>query len=128
MRSNILYGVAAFLNSNKKGTLLIGADNDGKVVGLEEDYKAANAQKPNRDGYQLFLQSLLRDNLQGVWTKFYTISFGVVEGKDVCRIDILPASGPVFIRNTGKFYVRDGNGKTELDAYRAMEYQKHRWG
>jgi len=126
MRNNILYGVAAFLNSYTGGTLLIGVDNAGNVIGLDEDYKTANAQKPNRDGYQLFLQDLLKDNLIGIWTQFYTISFGVAQGKDVCRIDIQPSNEPVFLKN-GDFYIREGNRKRKLNTYEAGLYQRQRW-
>jgi len=126
MRNNLLYGVAAFLNSYTGGTLLIGVDNAGNVIGLDEDYKTANAQKPNRDGYQLFLQDLLKDNLIGIWTQFYTISFGVAQGKDVCRIDIQPSNEPVFLKN-GDFYIREGNRKRKLNTYEAGLYQRQRW-
>ncbi|GAC1649815.1 MAG: hypothetical protein NVS4B12_19200 [Ktedonobacteraceae bacterium] len=126
MKNNIVWGVAAFLNSPNGGTLLIGVDNAGNVVGLDTDYKAANPQKANRDAYQLFLQDMLKDNLYGNWTLRYNILFGVVQGKDVCRIDVLPASEPVFIKDSGDFYVRDGNRKRKLNAYEASGYWKLR--
>ncbi len=63
MRDNIIQEVAAFLNSKNGGIVLIGVEDDGTVVGLNEDYKAANPQKQNRDGYQLFLLDTLKNNL-----------------------------------------------------------------
>src|SRR6266487_5581073 len=55
MRDNVIQEVAAFLNSREGGVVLIGVEDDGNSVGLEGDYKIANQQKQNRDGYRLFL-------------------------------------------------------------------------
>jgi len=60
---NIIETVAGFLNSTKGGVLLIGVNDDGIVIGLADDYKAANKKKPNQDGYQLFLRNSLIGNL-----------------------------------------------------------------
>ncbi len=123
MKNNIVYAVASFLNSSEGGTLLIGVDNNKQVIGIEEDIKAANPQRANQDAYQLFLQKILTDNLQGVWTDFYEISFGVVRGKTVCKIAVSPTNKVVFLRN-GDLYIRDGNSKRKLSAYEATEYRK----
>ncbi len=127
MRNNIIEEVAAFLNSYTGGTVLIGVDDAGNVVGLEDDYRTANAQKNSRDGYALFLRDALKDSLIGIWTQFYTISFGVVLGKEVCRIDIQPSNEAVFTKNN-EFHIRDGNRKRRITGYEARMYQKNRWG
>jgi predicted HTH transcriptional regulator len=45
---------AGFLNVESGGTLLIGVDDNGKVLGLEDDYKTMG-QSPTRDGYETWL-------------------------------------------------------------------------
>ena len=127
MRQNIIQEVDAFLNSRQGGTVLIGVEDDGTVVGLADDYQAANAQKGNRDGYQLFLHDTLANNLEGHWSQYYTISFGMVEGKEICRIDVLPASEAVFLKNDD-FYIREGNRKRKLNRRETLDYVKQRWG
>jgi Schlafen, AlbA_2 len=132
MKDNIVQAVAAFMNSRDGGILLIGVRNDRTVVGLADDYKAANEQRHDRDSYQLFLQGILNNglSLKGAQTLFYSISFGTLGGKDVCRVDVKPADEPVFVKNGPlyDFYIRDGNGKRKLNMLDAFAYRKLRWG
>lgn len=128
MRNQIIQEVDAFLNSREGGGVLIGVeDGTGKVLGLVDDYKAANLQKQNRDGYQLFLLDILRNNLVSNCSPVYTISFGTLEGKDVCKIEVLPAAEPVYIKG-GDFYIREGNRKRRLSSQETVAYIKQRWG
>jgi hypothetical protein len=113
MRDNIIQEVAAFLNSKEGGIVLIGVADDGTVVGLVDDYREANRSKSNRDGYQLFLLDVLRSNLVCSRALSYNISFGVLRGKDICRIDIEPAYDAVYLKN-GEFYIREANRKLKL--------------
>ncbi len=126
MIDKVIQEVAAFLNSREGGIVLIGVEDDGKVVGLNEDYKAANPQKQSRDGYQLYLLDSLKSNLVDNWSQFYPISFSTIQGKDVCRISILPAIGPVFMKG-GDFHIREGNRQRKLTPKETVEYLKQRW-
>lgn len=125
MRDNVVQGVAAFMNSYKGGTLLIGVDNSGLVVGLDADFRAVNPQRPGRDTYERFLRNTFTDNLGGNCSPLINISFDYVDGKDVCRIDVRPAPKEVYLN--GDFYIRDGNGKRKLPAQDAHEYINERW-
>lgn len=127
MKDNIIEEVAAFLNSREGGTILVGVNDKGKVIGLEDDYKAVNPQKQDRDRYELFLLDLLRDHLNGNYSLFYHISFSIYEGKEICIIDVDPSPKPVFLKRLGDFYIRDGARKTNLSAQKAVEYIKERW-
>jgi Putative DNA-binding domain len=128
MKDKIVQAVAAFLNK-EGGIVLIGVEDNGTIVGLEDDYKAANPQlnKQNRDGYQLFLINTLSDNLGKEFTDFYKISFHTIRGKEVCCIDVQPSNEPVFVRNNS-FYVRNGNSKLTLNMKEARAYIKQHWG
>jgi hypothetical protein len=126
MKDNIVQEVAAFLNSREGGTVLIGIEDDGTVVGLEDDYRVANPDKGNRDGYQLFLADALKNSLIGNWSLFYNVSFGGVGGKVICKIDVAPATEAVYLRG-GDFYIRDGNRKCKLSAHEADVYRRNRW-
>ena len=126
MRDNIIQEVAAFLNTNG-GTVLIGVEDNGTMAGLADDYQAVNPTKPNRDSYQLFLLDILRSNLICSRTLSYTISFGTLHGKDVCRIDIKPANDPVYLKN-GDFYIREANRKLKLTTpEQIIKYSRSRW-
>jgi len=52
--------VASFLNSEAGGTLLVGVDDGGAVLGLEHDYETLG-KRQNRDGFENFLTTLLLD-------------------------------------------------------------------
>ncbi len=125
MKDNIVYGVAAFLNSREGGALVIGIGNDGTVSGLEDDFRAVNPQKPGRDSCELFLRNLLSDALGGEHSHWYEISFHQLNGREVCRIAVNPAPKPVYVK--GEMYIRNGNQKRKLTAQEAVAYEKQRW-
>jgi hypothetical protein len=53
----IVKTIAGFLNSATGGTLLIGVDDDGEAVGLDNDYGLL--KKKDRDGFELWLMDTL---------------------------------------------------------------------
>ncbi len=125
-RENVLQEVAAFLNSPEGGTLLIGVADDGTIAGLENDYQVANPQKQNRDGYELYLLEHIQNFLQGNWSLCYKVSFATLRGKDICRIEVQPASAPVYTQR-GEFYIREGARKRKLSSQETVEYIRQRW-
>lgn len=126
MRDNIVQGVASFLNSAEGGAVIIGVENaTNKIVGLAEDYRAANAQKGDRDGYELWLRDVIGNVLGQAAGVYLAISFHTIGDVDVCRIAVQPASSPVYLN--GDLYVRIGNAKKKLSAQQAMQYSKQRW-
>ncbi len=126
MKEKIVQAVAAFLNSKTGGTVLIGVDDKGNVVGLADDYLAANPQKRNRDGYELALLEDLANNLSENWNLFSQVTFGNCQGKEICMLTIAPASGPIYLKN-GDFYVRKGARKRKYPVKDAMAYIRERW-
>jgi ActR/RegA family two-component response regulator len=115
--------VAAFLNSEIGGTLLIGVDDNGKAVGLESDYKTL--KKQDRDGFERFLVELLLDAYGKDLNPFIRIDFHHLAGNDVCRISARPAPRAVYVRE--ELYVRTGNSIRQLSAQDAVGYCKTRW-
>ena len=97
LKDNIVQGVAAFLNSREGGALLIGVASDGTIVGLADDFTAANPQRPGRDSYELFLRDLIGTQLGRENGDCYAISFHVINGREVCRISVVPAAKLVYL-------------------------------
>ncbi|BAZ14540.1 putative transcriptional regulator [Calothrix sp. NIES-4071] len=127
MEHEIFKTVAAFLNTNG-GNLLIGIDDDGKPLGLDNDYQTF--KKKNNDGYMLFLNNdlLLREIGQQFGSHF-RITFHQVSGKDVCRLAVQPSLSPVWIKMKDKngkeeeiFYIRSNNSSVKLSPKKAAEY------
>ena len=69
----------------------------------------------------------LKNNLSEIGALFYQISFGTVQGKDVCRLDVAPATEPVYVKG-GDFYIREGNRKRRFTPPETVAYIRQRWG
>jgi len=124
----IIKTIAGFMNSSSGGTLLIGVDDDGQVIGLENDF--LTLKKQNRDGYEQTLISLISAKLGADVCRFVEILFYQIEGKDICRVIIAPGPRPVYSdqgNNILKFFVRTGGGTRELNIREAMDYIADRW-
>ena len=123
----IVKTVAAFLNAKKGGTLLIGVDDSGQVVGLEQDYNSI--VKKNRDGYENFLLDILLNATGKDSTLFFQITFHQIQNKDVCRIIVRPSPKAVYVSEdkAEHLYIRAGNSTRLLSTREAVEYCKSRW-
>ena len=126
MSNKVLKEVVAFLNSEHTGTLLIGVENDGNILGIEREFATADSSKPNWDGYELFLSNILNDSINNpIAHTFFSISQYHVEGKVVCAIKTATSNIPIFAKD--KFYVRSGTQAKELKGYKMLEYIKNRY-
>jgi hypothetical protein len=124
MIQNVVETVAAFVNSKKGGTLVIGVMDDGSIIGLVDDYKAADKSKPNRDGYELFLRNSINNNLGGDCLTFYEIRFETLNGVEVCCVAVKPSPKPVYYQ--GNFLVRNGNQSKKLNPQETVEFLRQR--
>jgi hypothetical protein len=113
------------LNSRDGGTPLIGVTDDGKLPALTDDYKAANAQRPGRDTYELWLREILGDRLGTEFGAFVRVSFEEVNGQEVCIVRVAPGNRPAC--NGDKLPGRTGNQTVDLSLKDAIEYSRTRW-
>ncbi len=121
--------VAAFANS-QGGTLLIGVDDEGQVLGLEKDYLSLDSV--DRDKFELHLRNLLNQQFGvGFVTLKLRIQFHEVEGNEVCQIEVNPAKESVILKTKDKngqtiekFYTRSGNFSQEIPLSEISEYMK----
>lgn len=129
MEDEVLVTVAGFMNAGG-GTLLIGVDDDGTIHGLADDYGVVPGR--DRDGFELWLRTLLGERLGRAATADVGVSFEAIEGKDVCRVDVAPAPRPVFLGSSGgartaDFHLRVGNATRRLLTDEVLDYQARRW-
>ena len=134
MEEVILKTVAAFLNSDG-GTLLIGVADDGTVLGLQPDYQTL--KKKDRDGYELWLMNdLLLKEFGKAIAPSIAVSFGLVDGKDVCRVTVQPGPEPTYVtikdpksdQPVECFFIRTGNSTNKLDKPSDItNYTRNRW-
>ncbi|MDX1089675.1 hypothetical protein GOL89_21385 [Sinorhizobium medicae] len=62
------------------------------------------------------------------------LSFPQIEEKEICRVEILPANKPIYIKLADKggaaqdrLYVRNGNSSREMTGDQAITYIKERF-
>ena len=121
--------IAAFMNS-EGGTLFIGVDDQGNVLGLEDDYKTL--KKQNSDGFEIELrQSVEKYTKNKIANESFRIKFYPIDGKEICEITIFPSPKPVFIYDEGgkqqECYVRIGNSSKPYNLDEFYEYSKRRF-
>jgi hypothetical protein len=118
--------VSAFMNTDG-GSLIIGVDDDGNVIGLQKDFETLS--KKNSDGFELHFRQLIKKYLNGNFEKHIKVSFPVIENKEICLVKIAKCSKPVFATFEGKeyFFVRNGNSSLPLNRQEQSEYQREHW-
>ena len=118
----IMKSIAAFSN-NEGGTLLIGVNDEGEVLGLENDYATLNG---NRDEFELHLRNLIVRNFNaGFSVRCLTVSFPKLEEKEICKIDVKRGLQPQCDKNgqkSEKFYIRNGNASIALTLEETARY------
>ena len=116
----IMKAVAAFGNS-EGGILLIGINDDGLVVGLNNDY--ATLKTPDKDSFELHMRNLLNSEYGVEFTaKNIYMEFPVLDDKEFCVVVITQSDKPLYVKMTDlknggkveKFYVRSGNSSREI--------------
>jgi ATP-dependent Lon protease len=113
--------ITGFLNA-EGGTLLIGVDDSGKPIGLEKDYKLVKGH--GRDGFENWLTDLLEIAFGKPPLANLSVSFQVIDGNDVCRIDVEPSRAPVFVKKgpDANLFVRLGNSTRLMNSEEVLEY------
>ena len=128
LESVIAKSIAGLMN-HKGGNLLIGINDNGQILGLENDYQTFRHK--NRDGFELCLMDLIKTRLGGDVCSLVHCVFHKIEGKDICRIIIESSHTPVYFdsRNVSRYFLRTGNGTRELDAKESFSHiSKQRTG
>ena len=137
MAWSVVKSVAAFMNTNG-GELLIGIDDTGQPVGIEEDYAFVHSH--NRDGWELWLGDLISTTLGKVEAADVTPRYCEVDGKTVAYIKLTRASKPVFATPTKAarpkgatfgpnkpFYIRMANATQQLAGDELLSYTNKHW-
>jgi hypothetical protein len=115
----ILKSIAAFNNADG-GRLIIGINDVGEIIGLDNDYQTL--QGNDRDHFELHFRNLV-NSAYGIdfATNNLAVNFPVVSGKDLCVVDIKKGKKPLYTKITDKkgfkvekLYVRSGNSSQEI--------------
>ena len=120
--------IAAFLNT-EGGDLLLGVDDDRKVLGIEHD------RLDSDDKFMRHLAQAVRNGLGDRAGTCIDPKTQIVEGRTVCLVSCQRSPEPVYLRwkgiekaEDGDLYVRTGPGTVRLAAVDAQKYVATRFG
>ena len=118
----VIKTLAAFMNT-KGGTLLIGVQDDGQVVGIGQD------RFDNYDKMLLHLTKIIKERIGTLFIEFLKFDVETIEEEYVLRIDCEAASTPAYVRERNEeiFYVRTGPSTTHLKTSRVFDYIRRRF-
>lgn len=125
---SVVKTIAAFMNTNG-GTLLVGIDDGGRPVGIEEDYP--HVKGSDRDGWELSLTTAVKNALGPVAATDFAVGFCSLDDRTIARIDVRPGLEPVFASRKGEkrqvFFARLNNATEELSGPALLSYQRKHW-
>ncbi|HLC15414.1 MAG TPA: ATP-binding protein, partial [Thermodesulfovibrionia bacterium] len=122
----ILKSIAGFMNANG-GKLLIGVDDSGNILGLENDFQTL--KKKDRDGFEQFIIQLLSNGIGKEFCPYIDLTFQQFDVKCVCLINVDASPRPAYVQegNEAKFFLRTGNSTQQLNTKEAIEYVGAHW-
>lgn len=127
----ILKSISAF-NNGEGGTLIIGVDDEGKILGLDHDYVSLNG---DRDEFELHLRNLINDTFGKTFAASNVlIKFSPINDTEICVISIKKGEKPLYLKTPDasgnkieKFYVRIGNSSQELGISEVSDFISSRF-
>lgn len=132
MEKIILKSISAFSNS-EGGKLIIGVDDNGDILGLQDDYNTL--KEASKDYFEIHLRNIVNSTFgKDFATRHMKVNFPKIDENEICEIDVTPGTKPLYLdivnkngQRSKKFYVRSGNSSQDLDIDEAAEYIKRRF-
>ena len=107
--------------------MLVGVDDTGNVVGLENDMRLVHRnRRRDKDAFAQKLKQLILSYLGGEKGTHVHLTWESSEGKDVARIGIDEGESPTFVKHD-EFYLRLGNCSEPLTLKEAAAYIRKKW-
>jgi len=115
--------IAAFMNSDG-GELYIGVDDNGNILGIEQDI--ATLPKKNIDGFSLHLGELVKKSFGAEKSTHVKIEFISIDDVQICKVTVSRMSKPAFLTLDGKdeFYIRSNASSIPLSRTEQSIYEK----
>ncbi len=132
LESVIAKTIAALSNADG-GLLLIGVEDDGKILGLVKDYETLSGDK---DKFERHLMGIITNHFgESFAVSKIKISFPIVYGEEICKVEIRPASNLLVFKSKDKngqakeaVYSRRGNASVEIPPSELQTFIKERFG
>jgi serine/threonine protein kinase len=128
LEKEVLLTIAAFLNADG-GTLLVGVQPDGNIVGIEPDLPTLNSKQKDLDEWQIMLSKRVTESLgDSVWATL-RLRLEPTDDGTVARIDCPARSSETWLTHSGQeeFYVRQASTSCKIPPSAAARYIRERW-
>lgn len=86
--------LVGFMNA-RGGKLIIGVDDTGEILGLENDFKTLKQQ--NIDGFEQKIYEIISKYIGKEYCLYCSIYFHNIERKHICIVDIEDINEPVYL-------------------------------
>jgi len=113
--------IVGFMNA-KGGKLIIGVDDDGKTLGIKNDFKTLKHQ--NKDGFERNIFRIISTYVGQEFCYKSQVFFYQINEEEVCLINVEPSKIPAYVadgKNT-TFYLRTGNATYPLTVKEVVKY------
>lgn len=124
LEKQVLKTVAAFLNS-KGGNLIIGVNDKGDALGIENDVMTVKGR--NNDGFERCLIDKITVGIGPNVAPFIDIFFKEMKGVTICIVHIKPYEDGAYVNNSD-YYIRFGCTTRNLNPRETAEYIKNKKG
>lgn len=117
----VMKTIVAYLNTSG-GTLLVGVDDDGTVLGIQNDRLA------NDDRFMLHFNNMIKQYIGLEYSKYIHYYLAPVEEKKVLVVRCEATSNPAFLKQEENedFYIRVGPSSRKLSTKRTLRYLEDR--
>ncbi len=109
--------------NSRGGVLIIGIDDDKKIIGIEND----NFQ--NEDKANLHLTNLIKYHIGNQFLPFIKSETVNIEGRKIIIVTCAESKKRVFLKHEGKeeFYIRNGPSSMKLEGNALIEYVNNKF-
>ncbi len=117
--------IVGFING-KGGKLIIGVDDEGKILGIENDFKTLKHQ--NKDGFERNVFRIISTYIGQEFCYKTQVLFYQINEKEICLVHIEPSKKPAYVTDGKKttFYLRTGNATYPLSVKETVTYLESR--
>ena len=119
---SVLKTLVAYLNT-EGGMLIVGVSDKGEILGLEKD------AFPSSDKLKLHFNNMIKEHIGAQFMNFINYELFDIDGKNVLKIECLPSTNRVFLRENGQeeFYMRNGPSTMKLTGNSLIDYVSQRF-
>lgn len=117
VETSALKTIAAFLNTDG-GTLIVGVNDDGAIIGLE--FEIQRLHRGKQDKFLLHFKNLINEKIGAKFYPKLNWDIQFEDKKEVLVVNVQPASEPCFIEDA--FYVRTNPSTDQLTGEKQFKY------